>query len=317
MNRKKLLVSLLLGTGMLCSSLLFSIDCRAQDQQTFSKNLAGPPPVRIAVVAGGGSGMEQDVVDRISSELQNNPSCTVSTVNPDWFVQCNIMDKTDTVGGSVRVNGTVVIKTTAGHVLNTVSIQTNKQDFSLTPGMPVNKALQDRGAREVIGSLVDRARQPLADAIGLEMEVRQKLLTAQNLGDEDRYDEGLQILMAIPADSPHFQPARKMIAKFNMEKDAMEFVQQAKDLAKEGQYTKAIQVLKAVDLKSKRFPVAKALAAKYRAALARRTPRRSPVAASGGANASAQLKALDAQKKALDAQRKAVEAQEAAIKSKK
>lgn len=318
MNRKKLLVSLLLGTGMLYSSCFFSIECRAQDQQSFSKNLSGPPPVRIAVVAGGGSGMEQDVVDRITSELQNNPGCTVSTVNPDWFVQCNIMDKTDTVGGSVRVNGTVVVKTTAGHVLNTVSIQTNKQDFSLTPGMPVNKALQDRGAREVIGSLVDRARQPLADAINLEMEVRQKLLTAQNLGDEDRYDEGLQILMNIPADSPHFASARKMISQFNMEKDAMEFVQHGKDLAKQGQYAKAIQALKAVDPKSKRFPVAKALAAKYRAAMTRRAPvRKAASPATGSSATSAELKALEAQKKALDAQRKAVEAQEAAIKSKK
>ena len=316
MNRRKLLVSLLLGTGMLCGSLLFSFECRAQDQQTFSKNLAGPPPVRIAVVAGGGSGMEQDVVDRITSELQNNPACTVSTVNPDWYVQCNIMDKTDTVGGSVRVNGTVVVKSSNGHVLNTVSIQTNKQDFSLTPGMPVNKALQDRGAREVIGSLVDRARQPLADAIALEMEVRQKLLTAQNLGDEDRFDEALEILSAIPADSPHFAGARKLITKFNMEKDAMELVQQAKDLAKQGQYTKAIQALKAVDLKSKRFPVAKALAAKYRAAMAGR-PRRAAAPTASAPSTSAQLKALDAQKRALDAQRKAVEAQEAAIKSKK
>lgn len=292
-------------------------DCGAADQAVFARNVAAPPPVRIAVVAGGGSGMEQDVVDRISADLQNVPGCTLSTVNPDWFVSCNIVDKNDTLGGSVRTNGTVVVKSADGHVLNTVSIQTNKQDFSLTPGMPVNKALADRGAREVIQSLVDRAREPLASAVALEMDVRQRILNAQAFGDEDKYDEGIQILSSIPADSTHFSGARKMINEFNMEKDALEFVNEAQSLAKQGKYSKAIEVLKAVDPKSKRARLAKALTAKYRAAMLRRPVVRKTPATGGGGNNDAQLKALEAQKKALDAQRSAVEAQEAALRSKK
>lgn len=278
---------------------------------------ADPPPVRIAVVPGGGSGMEQDVVDRISTELQSNPQAKVSTVNPDWFVQCNILDRNDTVGASVRVNGTVVIKTVDGHILNTVSMQTNKQDFSLTPGTPVNKALFDRGVREVIQGLVDRARQPLAEAIEIEMQTRDKLMKAQNLGDEDKYEEGLQILMTVSQDSPHFTGARKLMDEFHMEQDAMDMVKEAQELAKQSKYRQAIELLKQVNPKSKRQGFAKALLSKYKLAL---TPRRNPAARlpqSGSKTASdkdAQLKALEAQKKALDAQKRAVEAQEAAIK---
>lgn len=280
--------------------------------------IASAPPVRIAVIPGGGSGMEQEVVDRISSELQSNPNVKVSTVNPDWFVECSIFDRTDTVGGSVRVNGTVVIKTLDKHILNTISTQTNKQDFSLTPGMPVNKVLADKGAREVIGILVDRARQPLAEAIETEMQTREKLMQAQNLGDEDRYAEGLQILMSVTQDSPHFDGARKMMAEFQMEQDAMDMVKEAQLLAKQGKYRQAIEVLKGVSPKSKRAGLAKALSSRYRAALA---PGRSPVKAVTKSPAKpdtdAQLKALAAQKRALDAQRRAVEAQEAALKKSK
>ena len=280
---------------------------------------AAPPPVRIAVVPGGGSGMEQEVVDRISAELSGNPGAVISTVNPDWFVQCNILDKNDTMGGSVRVNGTVVIKTLDGHILNTVSMQTNKQDFSLTPGMPVNKALANKGVAEVISGLVDRSRQPLAAAIETEMQVREKLMNAQTLGDEDKYEEALQILMSISPDTPHFAGARKLIAEFQMEQDAMDFVKEAQAFAHGGKYRQALEVLKGVNPKSKRAGMAKALAAKYRAALAGRRPASRPKSspAASGSNSDAQLKALDAQKKALDAQKRAVEAQEAAIKSKK
>lgn len=284
-----------------------------------SAAFAAAPPVRIAVVPGGGSGMEQEVVDRITAELQGNPNAAVSTVNPDWFVQCNILDKNDTMGASVRVNGTIVIKTVDGHVLNTVSMQTNKQDFSLTPGMPVNKALFDRGVREVIGGLVDRARQPLASAIEIEMQVRDKLMNAQNLGDEDKYEDAIQILMSINPDTPHFTGARKLIAEFQMEQDAMEFVKEAQASAKQGNYRRAIEILKGVSPKSKRAGMAKALSSKYRTALAGRRPVQRPsnnAKSSSGPSVEAQLKALDAQKKALEAQRKAVEAQESAIKSK-
>ncbi len=276
------------------------------------------PAVRIAVVPGGGSGMEQEVVDRISADLQTNSKAKVSTVNPDWFVQCNIFDRTDTPGASVRVNGTVVIKTPDGHILNTVSMQTNKQDFSLSPGMPVNKALANKGVAEVINGLVDRVRQPLAEAIDIEIDTREKLVTAQTLADEDKFQEAIQKLTTVTQDSPHFSGARKLLEIFQMEQDALELVNQAKALAAKGQYSQAITALKGVDSKSRRHSLALALISKYKAATLRRAPAR-PAAvkkSSGTAELDAQLKALEAQKKALDAQKRAVEAQEHAIQKK-
>lgn len=279
--------------------------------------LMAAPPVRIAVTCGGGSGMEQDVVDRISAELSGNTNVVVSTVNPDWFITCNILDRTDTAGGSVRVNGTVVIKTTDGQVLNTVSTQTNKQDFSLQAGTPVNKRLQDNAAREVIQALVDRAREPIATAVDIEIQTRDRIIKAQRLADEDKYDEAIELLMPVSPDTPHFRAVRQLIGEFRMERDALFCVRDAQKLAASGRYSQAIESLKGVDPKSKRFGLAKELMAKYRAALARRTVRKTPSKPAVTSNAdAAQLKALDAQKKALDAQRKAVEAQEQAIKKK-
>jgi hypothetical protein len=314
----KFMAALVLS-GYLCLAALTPV--LAQESGARTVAAAGPPPVRIAVVPGGGSGMEQEVVDRITADLQTNPHVKVSTVNPDWFVQCNIFDRTDTAAASVRTNGTVVIKTVDNHILNTVSVQTNKQDFSLTPGMPVNKALFDKSVREVIQSLVDRARQPLVDAIDVEMETREKLMKAQALADEDRYGEGIQILMSVSQDSPHFSGARKLMGEFQMEQDAMDLVRDAQVLGKQGQYSKAIALLKGVNPRSKRAGLARALSARYRAlAAGRRPPARVVKAAPkavGKPDSDAQLKALEAQRKALDAQRKAIDAQESALKKSK
>ncbi len=59
------------------------------------------PPVRIAVVPGGGSGQEQSAVDGITAGLEGNSNITLSTVNPDWYVVCSINEQTDQVGGTV------------------------------------------------------------------------------------------------------------------------------------------------------------------------------------------------------------------------
>jgi hypothetical protein len=236
-------------------------------------------------------------------------------VNPDWFVQCNIFDRTDTGAASVRTNGTVVIKTLDKHILNTVSVQTNKQDFSVTPGMPVNKALFDRSVREVIESLVDRARQPLQEAIDIEMDTREKLMHAQAMGDDDRYADALQLLMSVSQDSPHFTGARKMMDEFQMEQDAIDAIKESEGLARQGQFGRAVAVLKGVSPRSKRSGLAHALAAKYRSGVAPKgssAPRASSHAASTSEDA--QLKALEAKRKALDAQRKALDAEEAKLK---
>ena len=89
------------------------------------------PPVRIAVVPGGGSGQEQSAVDGISAGLEGNSNITLSTVNPDWYVVCSIIEQTDQVGGTVKVNGTVTIKTGATqHTLALIG------DRSASPGGP-------------------------------------------------------------------------------------------------------------------------------------------------------------------------------------
>src|ERR1017187_3684804 len=77
------------------------------------------PPVRIAVVPGGGSGQEQEVVDRITDRLQEIQTVALSTVNPDWYVVCNIKENIDQVSGQIRYNGTVIIKTVGGDILGT------------------------------------------------------------------------------------------------------------------------------------------------------------------------------------------------------
>ena len=72
------------------------------------------PPVRVAVVPGGGSGMEQDVVDQISQQLGGMDGLELSTTNPDWYVVCNIKENIDQMSGQIRYNGNILIKTVSG-----------------------------------------------------------------------------------------------------------------------------------------------------------------------------------------------------------
>ncbi len=54
---------------------------------------AAVPPVRMSVTPGGQSGIEQEVCDRLSMGLGNAQDVVISTVNPDWFVVCTIIEK--------------------------------------------------------------------------------------------------------------------------------------------------------------------------------------------------------------------------------
>ena len=175
---------------------------------------AALPPVRIAVVPGGGSGMEQDVVDRITSQLQDNPSISLSTVNPEWYVVCNITENLNQASGSIRYNGTVIIKTVSGQVLNTVATQKYNQDFSLNPGAPMNKALVDGAAKDVIASLSQRALGPIQEAVVVEMDTRDHLIKAAVLGDQGKYKDAIETLHFVTPESPHFKTARQMIDQF-------------------------------------------------------------------------------------------------------
>ncbi len=268
------------------------------------------PPVRIAVVPGGGSGMEQEVCDRISDRIQNNPSVEIGTVNPDWFAVVSIADKSDLMAQTTRVNGTITIKTRDGHVIDTISVQSNKQDFNTNPGVPapMNKALVDSAVREVIGKLTERAVPPIESAVATEIETRDKIIQAHHLGDDDKYDEALEILMTITPKTPHFKGARELIAEFQMEQDALNLMNQAKANVKAGKSRQALAQLRAINKQSKRYRAAQGMIATLTRPV--HTARRSSTPSTATND---QLKALAAQEHALNLQRSAIQAQKAAL----
>lgn len=181
---------------------------------------ADAPPVRIAVVPGGGSGQEQEVCDRINGQLQSNQDVALSTVNPDWYVVCNIKEMLDQNSGQIRYNGTVTTKTTNGHIINTVSLQKYNQDFSLTPGAQLNKKLVDNAVQDVIGGLADRAVGPIQQAVEIEMETRERMIKATRLGQERKFDEAIALLRPISPDTPHFAAVQQLKRKLEMQRDA-------------------------------------------------------------------------------------------------
>jgi hypothetical protein len=269
------------------------------------------PPVRIAIVPGGGSGMEQEVCDRITDRIQTNPDVRVGTVNPDWFAVITIADKSDLMAQTTRVNGTLTIKTRDGHVINTTSVQSNKQDFNLNPGTPapMNKALVDSAVKEVIAKLTDRAIYPLEDAVKTEIATRDTIIQAHNFADEDKYDEALDALRTITPETPHFKAVRGLIAEYQMEQDALDLMNQAKANVRAGKIKSAIAELRAINKQSKRYRAAIAMIG----SLNRGATHVARTAAPAARGNDPQLKALQEQKKALEQQRKAIEAQEAAL----
>lgn len=273
-----------------------------------------PRPVRLAITAATGSGTEQQVVDSITSRLQENQYIVISTVNPDWNVSCRVDDNTDFASMNVRVNGTVTIKTAKdGAVINTISAQANKQDFSASGTAPVNKALITSAMREVIQELSQRSIQPIEQAVVTEIDTREKIEKAKSLAHEEKYDEALETVMMITRDSPHFWPAHALADQIQMEKDARNLVNQAKAKARQGQYRQAIVDLRQVNSKSKRYPTAQGLIATYsHNTLAKNKTAAAPKAADA---TNAQLKALAAERRALELKRQAIDAQEAAIRS--
>jgi hypothetical protein len=184
-----------------------------------SPALADAPPVRIAVVPGGGSGQEQEVCDRINGQLQSNQDVALSTVNPDWYVVCNIKEMLDQNSGQIRYNGTVTTKTTTGHIINTVSLQKYNQDFSLTPGAQLNKKLVDNAVQDVIGGLADRAVGPIQQAVEVEMETRERMIKATRLGAERKFDEAIALLRPISPETPHFSAVQALKRKLEIQRD--------------------------------------------------------------------------------------------------
>ncbi|CAN5159587.1 hypothetical protein BH10CYA1_BH10CYA1_31400 [soil metagenome] len=181
--------------------------------------LADAPPVRIAVVPGGGSGQEQEVCDRINGQLQSNQDVALSPTNPDWYVVCNIKEMLDQNSGQIRYNGTVTTKTTAGHIISTVSLQKYNQDFSLTPGAQLNKKLVDNAVQDVIGGLTERAIGPIQQAVEVEMETRERMIKATRLGVQHKYDEAIALLRPITPETPHFSAVQALKRKLENQRD--------------------------------------------------------------------------------------------------
>ena len=222
--------------------------------QSFAQGAA--PPVRIAVVPGGGSGMEQDVVDRISNALQNNDGIALSTVNPDWYVVCNIKENIDQASGAIRYNGTVLVKTTDGQVIGTYAVQKYNQDFSLSPGAAPNKALVDGAARDVISGLAQRAIAPIQQAVIVEMETRERVVQAQELASQDKYDEAIELLGPITPDTAHFGRVQKTLQLFQMELESKKAYEAGIEKQKGKHYAEAIAAYRQVGVQSKRKKMA-------------------------------------------------------------
>lgn len=279
---------------------------------------ASAPPVRVGVVTGGGSGIEQEIVDRITMRLEENPNVKVSTVNPDWYVVCNIKEFMDQMSGQIRYNGNVLIKTASGTVIDTVAVQQYKQDFSLTPGAPLNKALVDKAAREAISGAADRAVPKIERHAEIEMETRSRIIKAQMMAEQEEYNGAINALRLVSPDSTHFKNVRALMEEFAMEADAQAKVKQAEANAAQHKYAAALAILKNVPAKSRYKKRADQLAASYRAAMrrpAKPVAKKKPTAAPAKSAASDQtdLKALD---KALELQKKAIEEKQAKIRSK-
>ncbi len=277
---------------------------------------AAAPPVRIAVVTGGGSGIEQDIVDRITNRLSANPNVSISTVNPDWYVVCNIKEFMDQMSGQIRYNGNVLVKTGGGQVLSSIAVQQYKQDFSLSPGAPLNKALVDRAAREATAGAADRVIPQLEQAIQIEMDTREKIIQAQISADGEQYDAAINQLRFVSPDSPHFQNARDLMNEFEMEKESLENLKKAESIAKQGKYSSAIAILKNIPKQSKYKAKANGLAASYSAALKRASaPKIVKKSSSSSKVASgdkqADLKALD---KVLKIEKQAIEDAQSKVK---
>ena len=304
MKKKRLRHSNLIAIAM---STLLTLVC-------FLPALANVPPVRIAVVSGSGSGIEQSIVDKITMRLEENKNVAMSTVNPDWYVVCNIKEFMDQMSGQIRYNGTVLVKTSGGQVLSSIAVQKYNQDFSLTPGAPLNKALVDKAAREVIYAAAERALRPIERAVQVEIDTREKIVKAQIMADSEEYDAAINSLRLVSPDSPHFKNVRGLMNEFMAEKAALEKLKNAQANASKGKYSTALALLKQIPAKSRYNKKAKALASTYRARLRRPKKKRRLVknksrkpakkATAKSSNRQAELKAMDKvlkmEKKALD-----------------
>ena len=175
---------------------------------------ASTPPVRLSIVAANHSGDEQDVVDRLTAQLERMPNVSLSTVNPDWYVKCAIEEVNDRRSGQIRYNGTVTVTTTDGQLVSTTSVQKYNQDFSLEGGAPLNKALVQQASRQCVEEISAKAIDPIDDAVQTEIGTRERVISASKLADQHKYDQAIVLLQQILPDSPHFKQARTLMLRY-------------------------------------------------------------------------------------------------------
>ena len=80
----------------------------------------------------------------------------------------------------------------------------------------------DRAAREVINGLANRAVQPIQKAVMIEMEGRNRIEQATQLGQQGKYDEALQIIEPMTPDFLEFGIVQQLHAKLLKDKKAAE-----------------------------------------------------------------------------------------------
>ncbi len=228
-------------------------------------------PVRLAITAASGSGLEQEVVDYISNQFSGDPDVVVSTVNPDWYVLCNIDDNQNRFTGQIHSNGTVTVKTADGQIIGTFAAQKYNQDFSSDlgkpnnwQGAPLNKQLVQSATREVVTDLGTRATAKIKEAVQIELQARDSISQAESLADAERYSESIDILKKIGPDTVHYKDVQKLIVKLQMEKHALELVNNAEVKGKKGQYSEGIVLLKEVDPQTRYHKIALQLIARYK-----------------------------------------------------
>jgi hypothetical protein len=209
--------------------------CAALGLLQLQQQVMAASPVRLAITANSGSGIEQDIVDYISNQFSNDPNVVISTVNPDWYVLCNMSGNENRFTGEIHSNGTVTVKTADGQIISTVSGQKYNQDYSSQlgkpgnwQGAPLNKQLVESASREVVNSLGERATAKIKDAVQVEIQARDQIAQAESLSKNNKYDEAITVLKKLGPDTVHFKAVQKQIVQLQAKKHALELAHSAK-----------------------------------------------------------------------------------------
>jgi predicted Zn-dependent protease len=105
------------------------------------------------------------------------------------------------------------------------------------------------------------------------MQTRDRIIQAEDLAEQDKYADAIDLLQPITPETTHFKDVRDLIDQFQMELDALNRVNAAQEKAAKGRYSEAIAILKDVNIKSKRYKLSRQRIASYRAALAKLSPK--------------------------------------------